>query len=118
MPAMLALTQLTSPGPFRENTLAFGLYYGIFQQEQLIAMAGYRFQPSPYVEISAVCTHPAHVGQGHAGMVILSLITTIIQEKKVPFLHVSPQNTKALRLYEKLGFKYRRDLTLYALQKR
>ena len=39
IPRMLALTELTKPGPFYERTIDFGNYIGIFKKEELIAMA-------------------------------------------------------------------------------
>lgn len=43
VPAMLALTKLSPPGPFMEKTIMFGGYEGIFEGEHLVAMAGHRF---------------------------------------------------------------------------
>jgi ribosomal protein S18 acetylase RimI-like enzyme len=70
VPAMLALTQQTNPGPFFPNTIAFVHYQGIFAGEKLVAMTGQRLHPTPYAEISAVCTHPDYLGRGYAGQLI------------------------------------------------
>jgi len=58
VPEMLALTQLTIPGPFSERTHEMGDYFGIRQGGILAAMAGERLRLPGYTEISAVCTHP------------------------------------------------------------
>lgn len=50
VPAMLELTQLSPPGPFMEETIRFGNYEGIFEGEQLVAMAGRRLHSGIYVE--------------------------------------------------------------------
>ena len=42
VPQMLALTKLTNPGPFAARTIDFGHYYGIFDADKLVAMAGQR----------------------------------------------------------------------------
>ncbi|NCD71518.1 GNAT family N-acetyltransferase [Mucilaginibacter agri] len=114
---MLALTKLTSPGPFFNRTIVFGNYTGVFVGNQLVSMAGQRMQPSPYVEISAVCTHPDHVGKGYAAIVIREQIRRIIAQGQIPFLHVRNDNAGAIKLYEKLGFVNRKEIIIYNLQK-
>src|ERR1700761_3444052 len=54
IPQMLALTKLTNPGPFAERTIDFGHYEGIFEDDQLVAMAGQRMLAFNYAEVSAV----------------------------------------------------------------
>ncbi|WP_167855190.1 GNAT family N-acetyltransferase [Hymenobacter wooponensis] len=117
VPAMLDLTALTNPGPFLARTIAFGQYHGIFQDGQLVAMAGQRLQPTPYTEISAVCTHPAHLGRGYARQLVLHQIGLILAAGHLPFLHVNEDNATAYALYLKLGFSLRRRLHVYVLEK-
>jgi len=117
IPAMLTLTALTNPGPFLARTIAFGSYYGIFQNGQLVAMAGQRLQPTPYTEISAVCTHPDYIGKGYANQLLRHQIGLILAAGHVPFLHVFADNTSACGLYEKLGFQTRKQLQVYVLEK-
>lgn len=115
IPEMLSLTQLTAPGPFLEHTIEFGNYTGIFEDNKLVAMAGHRMQPSPYVEISAVCTHPDYIGRGYAATLLNTQIKIIIEAGKIPFLHVLDSNTSAIRVYERLGFKTRMPMLGYVL---
>jgi predicted GNAT family acetyltransferase len=117
VPAMLALTRLTNPGPFLPRTIALGHYEGIFEGEELVAMAGQRLHPAPYAEISAVCTHPTHGGRGLATQLLLRQVARIRAAGGTPFLHVRHDNTPAIRLYETLGFVRRRDMHIYFLQK-
>lgn len=117
IPAMLALTALTNPGPFLPRTIEFGAYYGIFAGNELVAMAGERLQPAPYVELSAVCTHPAHLGRGHAARLLQYLMQRTMAAQQIPFLHVMPENTRARAVYERLGFQTRRQLQVYVLEK-
>ena len=117
IPAMLALTSQTNPGPFLTRTREFGAYYGIFEADELVAMAGERLQPTPYVELSAVCTHPAHLGKGHAAKVLRHLLHHILATARTPFLHVLPENTRARAVYKRLGFQTRKQLQLYVLEK-
>ena len=54
--AALELAGLTSPGPFGPRTIELGEYFGIFDGEHLIAMAGERFHSGQLREVSAICT--------------------------------------------------------------
>jgi ribosomal protein S18 acetylase RimI-like enzyme len=109
---MIALTTLTKPGPFLQRTIEFGGYTGIYENGELVAMAGQRMQPLPYVEISAVCTHPDHVGKGYAGILLNEQIRRIMASGKLPFLHVLADNP-AIRVYEHVGFKTRKPIFGY-----
>jgi predicted GNAT family acetyltransferase len=117
IPAMLALTHLTNPGPFLQRSIDFGNYEGVFVDDRLVAMTGQRLQPDPYTEVSAVCTHPDYLGKGYAARLVSSQINKILSANRVPFLHVYPDNTGALKLYEKLGFETRKEMTVYVLEK-
>lgn len=117
VPDMLALTKMTNPGPFLPGTIRFGNYKGIFDGNRLVAMAGQRLQPTPYIEISAVCTHPDYVGKGYAGMLIADQIRRILAGPGIPFLHVRDDNAIAGKLYQKLGFRARKKLTAFVVQK-
>jgi ribosomal protein S18 acetylase RimI-like enzyme len=117
IPAMLQLTELTKPGPFISRTIDFGGYFGVFEGEKLISMAGKRLSPDPFVEISAVCTHPDFLGKGLSAKVIQRVMEEIREDGKTPFLHVYPENTPAIKVYSKLGFKPRAMLRVYLLEK-
>jgi ribosomal protein S18 acetylase RimI-like enzyme len=117
VPAMVALTALTNPGPFLARTIDFGGYHGIFQDSQLVAMAGQRLQPTPYTEISAVCTHPNYLGRGYARQLVQQQLGRILTAGRTPFLHVYEDNTPAYTLYLKLGFELRQRLHVYVLEK-
>jgi len=107
VPAMLELTSLTKPGPFLQHTIDFGNYVGIYQNEELLAMAGERLHVKGYTEVSAVCTHPAHLGKGYASHLMSHACETVIQQGNIPFLHVKQDNTRAIAKYEHLGFSIR-----------
>lgn len=112
VPGMLALAELTKPGPFRAGTIVFGGYIGIRDSGTLVAMAGQRTRPAGYTEISAVCTHPDARGRGYAEALIAALARTIFARGEIPFLGVRPDNDAARRLYERLGFSVRTVLHL------
>jgi ribosomal protein S18 acetylase RimI-like enzyme len=112
---MTALVDLTKPGPFRPRTIELGGYVGIFHDEQLVAMAGQRLRPPGYCEISAVCTHPDARRRGYASIVTLHVAAAIAARGERPFLHVAATNTSAKSVYEKIGFKVRREVPFAAL---
>jgi ribosomal protein S18 acetylase RimI-like enzyme len=117
VPEMLALTQLAKPGPFLENTIAFGGYFGFFVDGKLVSMAGTRLAAGPYTEVSAVCTHPDFVGRGLAQRVLPHVMNYIQQKGQIPYLQLYPDNLPALRLYQRLGFVERANLRVYSLEK-
>ncbi|TDO44686.1 FR47-like protein [Kribbella sp. VKM Ac-2527] len=118
VPDMLALVALTDPGPFRARTIALGTYLGLRRDGELIAMAGERMHPTGYVEISAVCTHPDHRGQGLATRLLRAVAAGIEHTGAQPFLHTGGTNTTAIRLYESLGFTVTNRMKVTVLQPR
>ena len=117
VPAMLSLTQLTKPGPFAKRTIEFGNYEGIFENKVLAAMTGRRFHCFDHIEISAVCTHPLHLGKGYAKQLLLSQLDSILSSGNKPYLHVKEDNERAIHVYEALGFTTRMPVYFYVLQK-
>jgi predicted GNAT family acetyltransferase len=105
---MLALTAATKPGPFFERTIEFGNYIGIFEGDELLAMAGERLQLDGFTEASAICTKPGHNGKGYASCLLSAVAEIIIASGDTPFLHVKQDNDAALAVYKKLGFEIRR----------
>jgi ribosomal protein S18 acetylase RimI-like enzyme len=106
-PDMLELTKLTKPGPFGPRTHELGTYLGIRREGKLVAMAGERLKVPGYTEVSAVCTHPHHLGNGYAGVLMNEVMRRIRQRGETPFLHVRKDNARAIALYERLGFRTR-----------
>jgi len=117
VPAMLALTRLTNPGPFLKRTIEFGNYEGIFKNGQLVAMTGQRMHPFKYIEVSAVCTHPEYTGHGYATNLILRQVDNILAQSSIPFLHVKKENINAIKLYNALGFSVRKEMFIYGIKK-
>ena len=118
IPQMLELTKLTNPGPFVERTIDFGHYFGIFEKNKLVAMAGQRLHAFNYAEISAVCTHPEHTGKGYARQLLVHHINRIKAASEIPYLHARDDNERAISVYERLGFKKRTDVYFYVLIKK
>lgn len=103
-PAMQALAALTKPGPFSTATHRLGRFVGVRRGGALVAMAGERMRPPGYTEISGVCTHPDHRGQGYAAGLMSEIARGILARGETPFLHSYASNATALALYERLGF--------------
>jgi ribosomal protein S18 acetylase RimI-like enzyme len=116
-PAMLDLTAMVFPGFFRERTNTMGRYLGISLGGRLAAMAGERMASTDYVEVSAVCTHPKFVGRGYAAALVALLVNEIYDRGLTPYLHVGENNSRAIRLYERLGFVERARLDLWQVER-
>jgi len=99
------LARMTNPGPFGVRTPELGEYFGFFDGDKLIAMAGERLCVGAMHEISGICTHPDHQGRGLARKLSLKLVRRQMQRGKTTFLHVVSHNTPARGLYEKMGFR-------------
>jgi predicted GNAT family acetyltransferase len=80
-------------------------------------MAGFRTQPSPYIEVSAVCTHPDHHGKGYARQLVRRKTQQILTTAGFPFLHVRNDNYTAIKLYQKLGFVIRTEINFNLIRK-
>lgn len=104
---MLALARLTKPGPFDERTRELGTFLGVREGGKLVAMSGERMRVPGFTEISAVCTHPDHLGRGYARALLAEAASRIRARGETPFLHVLPENARAIGLYERLGFAKR-----------
>ena len=117
IPLLLELTALTKPGPFLERTIEFGNYFGIFIDGRLAAMTGQRMNPVPYMEVSAVCTHPDFRGNGYAKALMLHVMKIILDNSFTPFLHVLTSNIIAIQLYESIGFGKRTELFVDVIER-
>ncbi|GGO28673.1 GNAT family N-acetyltransferase [Microbispora bryophytorum] len=116
VPEMLDLVARAQPGPFRPRTIEMGVYLGIRRGGALVAMAGERLHPPGWTEISAVCTDPAFRRQGLASRLVPAVAAAIRARGETPFLHAAANNTAAIRVYEKLGFRLRRRTTFATLR--
>lgn len=115
---MTALALATEPGPWGEWTRKYGQFYGYRHEGALQAMAGERMRPAPgFAEVSAVCTWPEWQGMGLAGQLIRKVMSGMVMRGDTPFLHSYASNAKAIRLYESLGFRARRNMVVTILGK-
>ena len=118
VPDMMALTELTRPGPFSARTHELGTFLGIRIDGQLVALAGERMKPADYTEMTAVCVHPSHRGRGYGQLLLGAISRQILARGEIPFLHVFASNASAIALYRRQGMEIRRRLHVTVLQKR
>lgn len=114
---LLNLVNLVQPGYFKNKTVLLGDYFGIFKDNQLVAITGERMKMDHYTEVSAIITHPDHTGKGYAKQLITHVVNRIFDQDKTPFLHVVESNFGAIKLYEKLGFVTRRKMSFWNVSK-
>jgi ribosomal protein S18 acetylase RimI-like enzyme len=113
---MVTLVELARPGPFSPRTWELGGYVGVRVKGELVAMAGQRFRPTGWCEISAVATHPDHRRQGLGEYLVRAVGAGIVARGEVPLLHVAADNTIAIRLYEVMGFTHRKLVRFVAVR--
>ena len=109
---MLALVELTKPGPFRQRTIELGTYVGIREGGRLVAMAGERTWVGEFREVSAICTHPDAQRRGYARALMGRVINRMLRAGETPFLHVESKNLRAIDMYLALGFSRRTEFPL------
>ncbi|MFQ6599463.1 GNAT family N-acetyltransferase [Flavobacterium sp. C3NV] len=114
---LVQLVNLVQPGYFKNKTATLGNYYGIFKENQLVAITGERMKMNDFTEVSAIITHPDHTGKGYAKQLIAHCVNNIFNENKTPYLHVVESNIGAIGLYEKLGFVTRRKMSFWNISK-
>lgn len=115
--ALYELVNLVQPGYFKKKTALLGNYYGIFKNDELVAVTGERMQMNDFIEVSAVVTHPNHTGKGYAKQLVIHTVNEIFKQNKMPYLHVIEDNYGAIQLYEKLGFSIRRKISFWNITK-
>ena len=109
---MVALAELTKPGPFLLRTRELSQFWGVREgtDGRLLAMAGERLKLPGMSEVSGVCTHPDARGRGYARMLSAHVGSEIVRRGEVPFLSAYAWNVAAIRLYEDLGFVLRGEI--------
>jgi ribosomal protein S18 acetylase RimI-like enzyme len=111
------LALLTNPGPFGLRTIELGEFFGVFEGERLVAMAGERMHAGQFRELSGVCTHPDFQGRGLARRLSEKVIGRQLRRGQTPFLHVMSHNTGAHDLYERMGFRDYRETVVRVVER-
>lgn len=115
---MVTLAARAQLGPFGPRMMEVGTFVGVRDaMGELIAMGGERCAMPGHVEISAVCTDPAHRGRGLGSAVVAALALGMHERGLQPCLHVEA-TSPARRVYEALGFVWRADVQVLVLEPR
>lgn len=119
---VLALVALVYPHYFRPRAMELGRYFGIYMPDargdvRLAAMIGERLGTDTHTEMSAICTHPDFTGRGYARRLTAFLTNETLAQGRTPFLHVSYENQHAKVLYERIGYRLRRDIPFWSLRR-
>ncbi len=90
-----------------------GLYHGVFEDGQLVAVAGtHVISPEESIAVVGnVFTHPAYRGRGYGTLATSATTRALLARCRDVTLTVDPENTPAVRAYLRLG--YRDDSRLY-----
>ena len=105
---MSGIYALTRPGrTIAPHIQQLGPFMGVRAQDKLVAMGGLRLHVPGYREITTVATHPEHLGRGYATALVAALMQRIYDAGDSPFLHVRDDNSRAIQIYERLGFAKR-----------
>jgi predicted GNAT family acetyltransferase len=67
--------------------------------------------------MSAICTHPDVLGRGYARRLTAFLTNQALRAGNIPFLHVAYSNARAKALYERMGYRLRRDIPFAGLRR-
>ena len=110
------LINKVQPGFYKSGTHQLGDYYGVWQDDKLVAVAGERMRLEHATEISGICTDPDYTGRQYAQHLIARLCNDNLGQGMTPFLHVLQVNQRAIRLYEYLGFEQRRAISFWQLR--
>ena len=70
-------------------------------------MGGLRLHLAGYREITTVATLPGYEGRGYSTAIMRGLIDRIRSRGERPFPTVRTDNTRAVEIYRRLGFKER-----------
>lgn len=98
-----------TPDAFEPYQLDDGVFFGIKDEDgALLAVGGTHIidRDNHAAAIGNMYTHPAHRGQGYAGVVLGAIVQTLrSQALETIVLNVDQANPAARRLYEKHGFQ-------------
>ncbi|MBK7374645.1 MAG: GNAT family N-acetyltransferase [Ferruginibacter sp.] len=114
---MYSLVSRVFPGYYLPGTPVMGDYFGIFKEGELVSMAGERLRMDGLTEISAVVTHPDHVGRKYAQQLVTYLDHKNLHNGIIPFLHTGSGNERAIKIYELLGYKKRRIIPVTKIKR-
>jgi RimJ/RimL family protein N-acetyltransferase len=105
--AVNALQRSDGFGFYSAAVLDEGVYYGVYANQRLVAMAGtHVVAPSQGLAlVGNVMTHPRYRGQGYGSVATSAVTAELLKSCPDVLLTVDARNTVAIRLYERLGYR-------------
>ena len=100
------------PTHYRREHIADGCYWGVVDEERLVAVAGtHAIGRSHSIAIlDNVFTHPRFRGRGHATTATSAVTAALLEEVDEVVLSVDPENAPAIHAYRKLGYRHVGDI--------
>ncbi len=92
---------------YSPHQLEDAIYYGIFDDGQLVAIAGTHVVSPTYgvAVVGNVYTRPSHRGLGYATMTTGAVTESLLAQCPQVVLSVDPENEPAVRAYRALGYR-------------
>jgi RimJ/RimL family protein N-acetyltransferase len=110
-----------NPSRYTAETIERAVYYGAFEGERLVAVAGTHIV-SPHQSLAVVgnvFTHPSHRGRGFATRVTGAVTRALLDGGcSQAVLTVDPKNTPAVAAYSRLGYRQGAPVVEARLQRR
>lgn len=105
--AVNALQRSEGFGFYPAAILIEGVYYGVYADQGLVAMAGtHVVAPSQGLAlVGNIMTHPRYRGQGHGSVATGAVTAELLKTCPDVLLTVDARNEIAIRLYERLGYR-------------
>ncbi len=105
--AVNALQRSDGFGFYPASVLDQGVYYGVYDDRRLVAMAGtHVVAPSQGLAlVGNVMTHPRYRGQGFGSIATSAVTAELLKTCPDVLLTVDARNEIAIRLYERLGYR-------------
>lgn len=110
-PEVRPLNQLYSsegaPAYYTAAHLREGVYYGAYEQQRLLAVAGTHVvsEDMGVAVVGNVFTHPAQRGRGYARLVTGAVTAELLETCRDIVLTVDPTNLPAVQAYRRLGYQ-------------
>ena len=95
------------PTHYRQEHIAEGCYWGVVDQERLVAVAGTHAigRTHSIAILGNVFTHPRFRGKGHATTATSAVTAALLEQVDEVVLSVNPDNAPAIHAYRKLGYR-------------
>lgn len=93
--------------PLSQQYLKEGQYYGVWEGEKLVSIAGTQLLSEKYgvAVVANVFTHQSYRNRGYATQCVSALTEALLAKVPDVVLNVDPENAPAVRAYRKLGYQ-------------